>query len=346
MADAPVILKDADFRRQIKSAPAAGYLLFGEEDYLKAAAVALAREVLVPDPTFAPFNEIVLDALTYTPDDLRRAFTVLPMMAERKLILLRGLDFTAMRSSEFDSLCRVLEELSDTEDTTLLIPVAAGAIDEGYLPRRPSAQFSRLCTALTPVRFEKCTPEKLRGWCVRHFEHNGATASPALCDELIRTCGRSMFTLASEIDKLSYYALAHGRNEITSEDIAAVASPVAEYDAFAFANAVMEQNAPAALAILSDLKFRRVDPLYLLSEVIRVFCDMLSVLLLTREGKPSTEIASLLKLHEFKVRLYLQNTAVGEARLRAALAACDRADRIMKLSPQGYSALEDVICSL
>ncbi len=346
MADAPLILGDADFRRQIKNSPAAGYLLFGEEDYLKAAAVTLARRTIIPDPTFAPFNEILLDALSYTPDDLRRAFTAVPMMADRKLILLRGLDFTSMRPSEFDALCRALDELSDTDDTTLLIPVAAGAIDEGYLPKRPSAQLSRLCANLTPVRFTKCTPEKLRFWCARHFEHNGAAATPAVCDELIRTCGRSMFTLASEIDKVSYYALAHGRTDITKEDIAAAASPVAEYDAFAFANAVMEQNAPAALAILSDLKFRRVEPLYLLSEVIRVLCDMLSVLLLSRDGVPAAGIASALKLHEFKVRLYLQNTAVGEARLRAALDAANRADRVMKLSPAGYSALEDVICSL
>ena len=191
MADAPLILGDADFRRQIKNSPAAGYLLFGEEDYLKAAAVTLARRTIIPDPTFAPFNEILLDALSYTPDDLRRAFTAVPMMADRKLILLRGLDFTSMRPSEFDALCRALDELSDTDDTTLLIPVAAGAIDEGYLPKRPSAQLSRLCANLTPVRFTKCTPEKLRLWCARHFEHNGAAATPAICDELIRSRPRS-----------------------------------------------------------------------------------------------------------------------------------------------------------
>ena len=66
-------LKDADFRREIKSSPATGYLLFGEEDYLKNLAVAYARETLVGDPSLACFNEIILDALDFHPEKLRSA---------------------------------------------------------------------------------------------------------------------------------------------------------------------------------------------------------------------------------------------------------------------------------
>jgi hypothetical protein len=47
------LLKDADFRRELKGTPRAGYLFFGEEDYLKSFAVKQAREVICPDPTFA-----------------------------------------------------------------------------------------------------------------------------------------------------------------------------------------------------------------------------------------------------------------------------------------------------
>ena len=52
------LLKDADFRKELKGTPRAGYLFFGEEDYLKSFAVRQARELLCPDPTFAFFNEI------------------------------------------------------------------------------------------------------------------------------------------------------------------------------------------------------------------------------------------------------------------------------------------------
>ena len=40
------ILKEADFRKDLKSSPTGGYLFFGEEDYMKSAALRLAREAI------------------------------------------------------------------------------------------------------------------------------------------------------------------------------------------------------------------------------------------------------------------------------------------------------------
>jgi DNA polymerase-3 subunit delta len=341
------MLKDADFRREIKSSPSTGYLLFGEEDYLKNLAVTYARETLIGDPSFACFNEIVLDALDFHPEKLRSALMSLPMMADRKVILLRGLDLGAMKASELDALCEVLGELEEYDYNTVLLPVASGSLDEGYLPKRPSAVLTKLCAVLRPVRYERCTPQKLVGWCIRHFEHNGASATPDVCQGLIDACGRNMMTLASEIDKVSYYVLAHGRTAVTAEDIRLVACQSIEYDAFAFAGAMMDRDTSRALDILAEFKFRRTDPLFILSDVIRTGCEMLSVLLLTREGKTPSEIASTLKLHEYKVSLYRKSAATaGEAAVRRMIAAAREADLALKSSPQGYEALERLICSL
>ena len=38
------ILKEADFRKELKSAPSGGYLFFGEEDYMKSATLRMARQ--------------------------------------------------------------------------------------------------------------------------------------------------------------------------------------------------------------------------------------------------------------------------------------------------------------
>ena len=58
------IIKESDFRKQIKSAPAVGYLFFGEEDYMKKFALDTAIEAISPDPSFAFFNEIRLESFT------------------------------------------------------------------------------------------------------------------------------------------------------------------------------------------------------------------------------------------------------------------------------------------
>ena len=62
------ILKEADFRKALKSAPTGGYLFFGEEDYMKSAALRMARQsVTEADPAMAAFNDIRLDGMDFHP---------------------------------------------------------------------------------------------------------------------------------------------------------------------------------------------------------------------------------------------------------------------------------------
>ncbi len=341
------VLTDAEYRRALAKTPAQGYLLFGEEDYLKYHAVEAARQVLIPDPTFAPFNEIRLDALDYTPARLLDALTPLPMMQERKLVVLTGMNLSAFRAPDVERFCSLLDTLGDYPHNCLIVVVPQEGIDVGFLPRRPSTLFSRLAEALTPVRYDRVTPAKLAGWIVRHFTHSGVNAAPEIAAFLIDYCGRDMFTLSAEIDKLSAYVLAHGRNTVTEADIREVSCAGIEYDAFAFGNAVMEGRRADALAALAILRHRRTDPILLLGEVIRTWSDMLSVRLLTAEGRRPEEIAGATGLHAYKVGLYQRASAkLDDARLHRAITLCAEADAALKLSPQGYTAIERLVCAL
>ena len=62
-------------------------------------------------------------------------------------------------------------------------------------------------------------------------------------------------------------------------------------------------------------------------------------------GKSSTEIATTLKMNEYKVKVYMSG-ASGKSlkRLKRALELCAEADSALKLSPQGYMAIEKLIC--
>ena len=341
------ILKESDFRKEIKTAPRAAYLFFGDEDYLKLSAVRLAREALCPDPSFSVFNEMRLDATDFTADRLVDALMPMPMMADRKLIVLSGLDFTSMKPNDLDALCDALSATREYDYNTVLVLASADCFNAGYLPKRPSAVLSKLDEVLTPVQFDRSSPAKLAVWAARHFQHNGVEASPEFCAHMIAYCGSSMFSLANEIDKLSYYVLANGKAQATEADMRFVCTPVNEYDAFAFANAMMDGKRDAALDILREYRFRRVDPLVILGDVIRVFCDMASVQAMLRGGSTEKEVAAALKMHEFKVGLYRKSLSrLRPNALRDALAACAATDRTLKLSPQGYTALERLICTV
>ncbi len=342
------LIKEADFRKELKSEPRAGYLFYGDEDYLKSFAIRQARELLCPDPALSFFNELRVDALDFTPDKLLDALTPMPMMADRKLVLLSGLNFNTMRQNELDALCDVLAQLPDYDYNLLIVNAAADCLDAGYLPKKPSTALAKLAEHLTPVQFDRCTNAKLAAWIRKHFAHNGVEASPEFCAAMPDFCGHSMFELANEIDKLSYYTLSHGLHEATIEHMRLVCTPAEEYDTFAFTNAIMDGKHDVALAILADYRFRRIEPVVILGEVTGVICDMIAVQAMTADGIPTPEIAAALKhKNEFKTKLYqrsLRNTT--EKRLRRALDACSAADLTLKSSPQGYTALERLICTL
>ncbi len=341
------IIKESDFRKEIKTSPRSGYLFFGEEDYMKSYDVRFAREQICPDSTFAFFNDMKLDATDFDPQKLLDALMPMPMMTDRKLVTLTGLNFTAMKSSEVDAICEVLSTLNDYDYNMLLVVTAADGLDPGYLPKRPSATFSKLSEYLIPVQFDRSTPARLSAWVAKHFEHHGLEVSPAFCNNMITYCGRSMFSLANEIDKLSYYTLSHDKKSPTESDMKLVCTPATEYDAYAFANAIMEGRQEDALSILFDYKLRRIDPIIILSDVIRVFCDMEIVSSLVKDGKTTSDIASLTGIHEYKVGLYMRSIGRSSPeRLRRAVEACVEADNALKLSPQGYTALERLICSI
>ncbi len=339
------IMTESDFRKSIVKSPARGYLFFGDEDYLKAFALKTAREAICPDPSLAPFNDVKLEGLDLTPDILLGAITTLPMMSERKLVEVSGMNFSELRGNKFDEFCKVLFLLEEYDYNTVILCVPAGGIDAGQLPKKPSAALKKLSEYLVPVHFSASTPLMLSRWAARHFNANGVRADAAVCSTLVDYCGTDMHRLAAETDKLSWYALANGRDEVFPDDIKRVAIADTSYDTFAMTNAVMDNNKGTALSVLSEMKRKRIEPTVIMGEVIRVFCDMLTVKTMTDEGLTAGEIASKLRIHEYRVKLCLRSGASRE-RLRRIVDLCADADAALKLSPQGYTAIERLICSL
>ena len=339
------IIKDVDFRREIKSAPRSCYFFFGEEDYLKNATLAQARDALGGDPAFDIFNNVTLDGREYTADRLLDALAPPPMMAERKLVILQGLNLTELKQGDFTDFCHVLASLEDYDYNVLIVSAPVGGFDPGTA-KRPSTQLKAISELAVPVQFDHPTPAKLAAWAQKHYAAHGATASPQAAQYTVEVCGRDMFVLAGEIDKVACYALSHGRREITERDVDAVTVPATEIGAFALANAISEGRRADALQILDDMRFRRVDPVIVLGEISGVYSDMLAVKTLADKGLSAPEIASALKMNEFKLARYLKSLrSMSTERVHALVCAAARADAEVKSSGKGYAPLEKLICS-
>ena len=341
------IIKDDAFRKQLKSGLSGAYLFFGEEDYLKSFSLRAARDSVCGDETFAVFNDVSIDPIDYTPSALLSALTPPPMMSDKKIVSINGLAISDMRASEINDLCEVLATLSDYDYNVLIISVPSGLIDEGYLPKSPSAVFKQLAKYMTPVKFDSVTGARLISWLGKHFSHHGVTASERVCSMLIDRCGKSMFTLAYETEKLSYYALADNRTEVTLDDVRNVSPETLDAEAFALTNAILEGKNSAALDALDAMKFQRVEEVKVLGEVSSAISDLLAIKMLQTEGVSATEAATILRLNAYKAKLYYAAASNKSLeRLKKAMYLCSDADLSIKSFSSGFTAIEKLICSL
>ena len=341
------IMKEDAFRKELKNGLSGGFLFFGEEDYMKSFALREAREAVCPDETFAIFNDVRLDALSYSASALLDAIIPPPMMTDQKVVTVSGLNIGAMKQNELSDLCEALGELEKYDYNLLIISVPAGQIDEGYIPKKPSPIITKLSEYLTPVYFEPISGARLVSWVGKHFRHNGVSASPEVCSELVNYCGRSMFMLSSETEKLAYYVLQNGRTEVTVADVKNVSIAEISSDTFALANAIVAGRYEDALKALSVLKFHRVEPVIVMGEISGVITELVRIKALTAQGVSPATIASTFKVAEYRIKLYASGIKdVPIHRLMRALSLCSEADLALKHSATDYSAIERLISAL
>lgn len=347
------IISDGDLRKMIKAGELSGaYLLFGDEDYLKAHASAQIREAVLTDESFAVFNEIAIDSQDFSPSALADALAA-PAMSfgidDKKLITVKGLSFESMKASVVDELVKALSLLEEYDHNVVLITVPSGQIDAGRLPKKPSALLKKLGAVMTLVHFEEQTPARLASWAVRHFEHLGVRADAGLCSVLINKSGRSMYVLSQEIEKLAYYIKYTGRDALTERDIETVAIAALDCDTFDLTNAIIQGDRATALSVLEVLKFRRVEPLIILSEISSTLTLMSRILCHLEVTSNVKEIASATSTHEYRVGVIIKamstDLPASRERVRSAMRLCSYIDEKMKTSGVGgYEFVERLVC--
>ena len=327
--------------------PAGGYLFYGEEDYLKSHTAARIRELLFPDEGFADFNRRTFTGETYTPGDLAEAILSPAMMVEKKLIEVTLPEGDKIRDKDRTALLEALGHLSSADDTVLLLIFPADTFDPGTA-KKPSAFFKALTKVLTPVEFPLQTDARLLQWMQRHLADYGVALSPAVGQQILGTCGRSMLRLAGELAKAGAYAAAHGMPELTMEAALQVVTPTEEDDAFRLANCLLEGNKTAAYECLGVKIRKKEEPILLLAQITRVYMDLAAAAVFLEEGRDKKELAQIMKMHEYKAGLYCRAAAGANAEyFEAALEKCLDADMAMKTSSvNGYELLERLVGTL
>ena len=120
---------------------------------------------------------------------------------------------------------------------------------------------------------------------------------------LFERCMGDVCKLEREIAKLALY-----NDHIDATLIEKMVSRPLEDDVFELSNALMAKDRKKIMRIYSDLKLLKVEPIALIALLSTQFRLMLQAIILKKENKSEQEIAALLEVHPYRVKLALKNT--------------------------------------
>ncbi len=339
------IINASDYKDKIKFGLSGTYLFFGEEEYLKHHYLSETRRSVLGNDPDAIFRHKKISCLDFNTEQIADALTTVSMgFFEGKILCeLHEIQFNSLKESEWKALLDILADAAP--DVITIIYTTPDELDCGTLPKMPSKSLTRLSEYATLVNFCREGELKLSKWVARHFAAEKLSYETGVCELVVQRCGRDMFVLSNEIEKLCAYVKQGERTYIEKNDVMTVCCHNMEINAFDFSNALLDGNTDKACAILTDMKLKKEKPIYILSTVTRVVTDMYLVKTLIDGGMMDSEIAKKLKMHEYKVGLYRKSTARGRyAKLQRLLEICCDTDIKLKSSSlDDYTELDKLV---
>lgn len=318
-------LLEEDVRRRVFRK---GYLLYGEEDYLKdyysrRAVAALIREG----------DTINLNRYTGTGINLRELISqadTLPFFAEQRVILVKN---SGLFKKGGDDLA---EYLPSMPESTVLIFV------EQDVDKR-SRLYKTVKSVGGLMEFAPLKEQALSDWAVRRLAKEGRKIQAAAMQRLLQQNGNDMYRIAGEIEKLCAYT--DGREGITLQDVEAVGIECPEDHIFDMIDAIAMHDQKKALALYKDLVLQRQPPLRILALIERHFLRLLEVRDLRDQGYDRQSIEAKTGLRSFMLRpLLAQSEKFTVKEIRKVLRSCARADEAVKTGRMGDSlAVESVL---
>lgn len=292
---------------------AAVYLLFGDEDYLKARYRNRLRDAVCGEDTM---NLSVYQGKDIPVAEVADLARTMPFFAEHRLIIIEDSGLFKSASEEMTEIVKGLP------DTAVLIFVES-EVDKRQKLYKAVNEKGYVC------EMKKQTEAALRDWAVRIFGEAGKRITRNDMERFLERAGDDMNNIYNEACKLISYA--GGADVIVADDIDAVCPPRPEDRVFDMINAMSSGRRDEVIRLYSDLLALKEPPMKLLALIGRQFATLMSVKDLAGQGKSGQEIAARLALRPFFAGRYIsQAKNFSSASLKEAVRDCVDAETAVK----------------
>lgn len=319
------------------------YFLYGKETFLSEGYLKKLTEKVVPKGTES-FNLHQFDGEGLNMVSLSVEAEALPLMAEKKCVVLKNPNIEKMGKEDFDALMEMVE---DPNPTTVFI-IFVNAYD---LNPKKSAKVRKLGETVAKngvtVDFSPKTGGELIKIIKQRATKAGCTIDTPAASYLIERCGSSLEQLTVEIDKLTAY---RPQEEITKKDIESITGVSLEASVFDLSKAMMQNNFNRAFAILDELFLSRQEPLAILAVLNMTFIDLYRAKTATLASKSVQDVCAVFPYRgkEFRIRNAFRDVPRYSVKtLRNCLEILAEADIQLKTSrADGRIVVEKVLSSI
>jgi len=274
------------------------YILWGQDDYSLGESLEEIKRGIGNQALLAA-NTTTLDGQQMTLDQLRTVCETLPFLAERRLVIVKGLleRFEPRgKSSRRKKITRVTNHqneykslgayISKLPDSTILVLIGSRIASKNPL-------LSELSARAKVKSFPLLRGTRLRQWIQGHATKEGGTISPQAIDLLAKLVGGNLWIMANEINKLTLFT--SGRR-IEEGDVNMIVSYAQQANVFAMVDAILEFKTGLAEQSLHQLLQIGASSAYLLVMLSRQVRMIVRVKELRNQRKSEVEIRNKLGL--------------------------------------------------
>lgn len=318
------------------------YFFYGEEQFLCEHYTELIVKKAI-DGSFADFNLFRLNGNENSVDDAITAVEQLPVMADKKCVVLKDYALADMSAAEYKKLCGALEESSEHCISIFCFESLSVNPKEKVAWKKIISYFEKNFTSCCFKRFSR--PEAIKQ--MRSMAgKRGLTVDEDALNILSEYTGNDLRLLVNELDKLSAYC----ESNISADNVRELVSSNIDADAFRFAEAIIQGNGSRAYSLLDNLYSLKYESIMILGALIGKYIDIYRVKTAETSGRRAVEVAHYF---DYKRREFVLDKAsavcskISEKQLAKSLKALVDADEKLKsFSADDRLVLEKLVAEL
>ncbi len=271
-----------DLDKQISSGTLGNlYFFYGSEQFLMENKLRSVKNALIA-PDFEDFNYILLDGKKVSFSDIEREVMAVPVMAEKKMVVIRdsGL-FNNSKTRDFSLLCDLLSNLPE---------YICLVFCETSFDKKKENNLDVFKKNGDIIFFDTTPLSQLEIWLEKLFEKKGKSILHSDISSIIRLAGQNMSNLFNEYQKLISFV--GDRKKITADDISLVVSKSTETRIFDVIDRIAEGKSKGVFDELEALKAVGENPSTVLSLISSRLGELLMVKQLSAEKLSIDRIAS------------------------------------------------------